>query len=581
MRIVLSVLFTLLFTFQWGWAQEQALPERFVLHKVKRQETLPQLARLYNITEDQLKQYNPLIDKVGLKRRMQLRIPVYPTQAPVEVAPQPTTISTVEYTVPPKATKWRIAYTYGISIAALEALNPQIKEGLQAGQVIRVPQKTPEKLSAVDTTYNYYTVKPKEGYYRIEKKLGIGKAILDSLNPGLSETGLLAGMVLKIPQDFTGDLYVEDALLVEKINLWDSIRQVQTPLKMAVLLPFKTKDLELDSIEKTKALLKRRNLHTIALDFYSGVLLAVDTLSKAGIPIELSAFDTQNDRGVVRTLMQDDVLAQQDLIIGPLIPSNFDQFSASPALKEVAKVAPLSALPVALRSRVYQSVTPEEVLRNRMYSYLLEHLSAEENIMIVADSLHRGVERQLKNMFPTATLFRPEPGGFLLPELVDSLVVDSLPNKIILESANFSLISSVSAQLSGQINDQQSVQLFTTFRGTAYENPDMSLGTLASLKFTFPSTYRPMYYQRGAMDEQYNKRFGNYPNKEAKRAYDVTVDMVLRSLFHDQKSPLTPMGVTEYTESLFDYIPDKNGSFTNQATVILQHEGLGVVPIKN
>ncbi|MEL0262800.1 MAG: hypothetical protein VW933_05530, partial [Flavobacteriaceae bacterium] len=92
----------------------------------------------------------------------------------------------------------------------------------------------------------------------------------------------------------------------------------------------------------------------------------------------------------------------------------------------------------------------------------------------------------------------------------------SLPNKIILESTNFSLISSVSAQLSGQINDKQSVQLFTTFRGTAYENPDMSLGTLASLKFTFPSTYRPMYYQRGAMYEQYNKRFGNYHNKEAK-----------------------------------------------------------------
>jgi hypothetical protein len=57
--------------------------------------------------------------------------------------------------------------------------------------------------------------------------------------------------------------------------------------------------------------------------------------------------------------------------------------------------------------------------------------------------------------------------------------------------------------------------------------------------------------------------------------------MVLRSLFHDQKPPLSPLGVTEYTESLFDYIPDKNGSFTNQATVILQHEGLGVVSIKN
>ena len=41
--------------------------------------------------------------------------------------------------------------------------------------------------------------------------------------------------------------------------------------------------------------------------------------------------------------------------------------------------------------------------------------------MIVADSLHRVIEGQLTEFLPSANLFRPEPGGFLLPELVDSL----------------------------------------------------------------------------------------------------------------------------------------------------------------
>ena len=581
MRFLLRVLLISWFAFQSVWAQDNALPERFITHKVKRQETLPQLSRQYNITEDQLKAYNPLIEKVGLKRRMQLRIPVYAQKQLVQEVPSVLPPQTVPYTVTPKATKWRIAYTHGISIASLEALNPQIKGGLKAGEIIQVPKMNGEKRAIIDTTYNYYTVKPKEGYYRIEKKLGINKAVLDSLNPELSTTGLMAGMVLKIPQNYTGNLDVKDALLVEKTNLWDSIKSDNTPLKLAFLLPFKTRDLELDSIEKTKSLLKRRNLHTIALDFYSGALLAVDTLVKAGIPIEVTTFDTQNNRRELRSILQENNLGTQDLIIGPLIPANFDEMSIRSELKDVPKVAPLSALPVALRTQVYQTITPEEVLRNRMYSYLLEHLKPEENILIVADSMHLGVEQKLKGMFPTATLLRPEPGGYLLPELVDSLVVDSLPNKIIIESANFSLISSVSAQLSGKITDQRQVQLFTTYRGTAYENSDMSLGTLAALQFTFPSTYRPLYYERGNMDEKYSIRFGNYPSKEAKRAYDVTLDMVLRYSYQKQHKEAAKIGTTQYIESQFDYVPDKNGSFTNHATLILRHEGLGVVPIKN
>ena len=184
-------------------AQDTAMPERFLTHKVKRQETLFSLARKYKITVAQIKKPTPMLDKVGLKRRMQLRIPVYP--AVVEVAEVKKTTpkdSLVSYTVPLKATKWRIAYTNGISIAKLERLNPKIKEGLQAGQVIYLPATTAPPTPVVDSLYNYYTVKPKEGYFRIAQKLGVTQATLDSLNPELPTKGLQAGMILRIASAF-------------------------------------------------------------------------------------------------------------------------------------------------------------------------------------------------------------------------------------------------------------------------------------------------------------------------------------------------------------------------------------------
>ena len=149
---------------------------KFLSHKVKKKETVFGITRKYNITETQLYEYNPLLKKIGLRKRMTLRIPVYPMV--VEKLPEPTVEldqNTQAYIVKPKETKWRIAYNFQMTIPELEALNPQIKKVLKEGQEIRVPilasQTESETLEASwDSNYNYYKVLPKEGYYRIEKK---------------------------------------------------------------------------------------------------------------------------------------------------------------------------------------------------------------------------------------------------------------------------------------------------------------------------------------------------------------------------------------------------------------------------
>ena len=199
--------------------EAQQNPESFLSHKVKKRETIYGITRSYNITEKQLKEYNPLLQKVGLRRRMLLRIPVY--KKPIKESTIPKLVDEHEgshlYIVKPKDSKWRIAYNYKITIPELEALNPQIKKGLKLGQEIRVPILPTINVSKTwDSNFNYYTVKPKEGYYRIEKKIGVTKAILDSLNPEILELGLQEGMVLRVPAESKGEFKIEDDLLVEK-----------------------------------------------------------------------------------------------------------------------------------------------------------------------------------------------------------------------------------------------------------------------------------------------------------------------------------------------------------------------------
>ena len=561
------------------------MPEKFLSHKVKKKETVFGITRKYNITESQLYEYNPLLKKIGLRKRMVLRIPIYPlTFEEVPESSIEADQNTKSYVVKPKDTKWRIAYNFQMTIPELEALNPQIKKGLKQGMEIRVPIMASTTESETldmtwDSNFNYYKVAPKEGYYRIEKKIGVTQKVLDSLNPNLSVSGLQTGMILRVPGKAKGKLKIQDDLLVERLSLLDSLKESHE-IELVLLLPFKAKEIEYDSIEDTHRLLQSRNLHTLSADFYSGVLLALDTLKKYGISVKLNVYDTQNNISRVNEIVDTHDFSDTDAIIGPLIPTNFDYLSTKSQVLKIPKFAPLSTNPVALRELVYQSVTSKNFLRKRMFEYLDQTLNREDNIVLVVDSLSRSVEKDLLELFPKATILRPEKSNYLIPDLVDSLLVDSLPNKVILESQDFSLISSASSQMSAQQSELREVQLFTTYRGNVYENPNLSLNQLGDLKFTYTADRLPLKLaEYNHFQKHYIRTFGKPPNRTAIRAYDLTIDLILRNAYLGNLKSIDKIGETDYQEHRFLY-QKQNKSFENTGYFLLQHKDYEIIELK-
>jgi len=560
-------------------------PESFTTHKVRKGETLELIIEHYGIDELQLKEYNPSVERFGIRRRMNLRIPVYSIQEKaVETQSQETTIYTlnfIQHEVTPKETKWRLAYQYKTTIEILDSLNPEIREGLKIGQKIRIPQADiQEIIPERDSLFNYYKVLPKEGFYRIEKKLGVDKATLDSLNPTLKETGLKAGMILKIPGEQSGDFIIENDLLVERVNLADSVFQ-KTDVKLALLLPFKVNEIEFDSIEDTKRLLQDRNLHTLSLDFYTGVLFALKQAKERGLSVELNTFDTENSFAKLDEISDQLAAAQTDFIVGPLIPANFDYVSNKKEVIEIPKIAPLSSNPVVFRKNVYQSITRAETFRTKMYDYLEQVIDTTQHVIIVADSLNRSIEKKLRAQFPWAITLRPEKGDYILPELADSLLIDSLPNKVFLETQSFPLIANALSQFNAQNSVERDVQVFTTYRSNVYDNENLSRKMLGGIQFTYPVGFKPLDY---SSDRQFIQKFeseyGKPPTKESLRAYDLVMDLILRiAVAKDLKSSLE-LGETQYRSNRFLYQPQTNDSYINSALFLLQHRGYEIFEIK-
>jgi len=573
MRAVLFFIGFLFITSLYG----QEAPERFITHKVKKKETLYGLARIYNINVDQILAFNPLVEKIGLKKKMQLKIPVYPiVEVPKAVALNE---GLEKYLVQPKETKWRLAYRYGVTIQELETLNPQITDGLKVGQEIVVPKRLESETKALEEEFNYYKVKPKEGFYRIEKKLGVTEADLIMLNPTLTTTGLQQGMILKIPLQKTGDLRIEDDLLIEKVRLEDSLL-TNTYLQIAAFLPFKTAAIEFDSIEKTDKLLEKRNIHTIALDFYMGMEMAIAKADSLGVTTKLTVFDSQNDKAVIQSVTANHQWEGTSFVIGPLIPGNFNVAAQLEELQSIPMIAPLSSKAVKKRPNVFQSVSVMSKMRSKMMDYLDQVIDTTQNVMIIADTLNADFASKLQLKYPFASRVYQEPGGFVIPDLVDSLLIDSLPNKVIFESQDLNLAANVISLLNSQVSKDRDVQLFTTMRTSIYDNTNISRKHLGNLRFTYTSGAHPKdNVARAVFKDAFQKRFGDYPSKEAYRAYDVTLDVILR--FAYQNTLFIPsLGETDYVENRFLYEEDSPQGFQNTAFYLLQHEDYEIKEIK-
>ena len=566
-KVQIKLIFLIL-SISTGYSQVDSIPQKFIIHKVQKGDNVYNLSKKYNISKEQIESYNPRIAKRGLRRRMQIRIPVY-TRFLVEKK-IPEKFNT--YFVKPKDTKWRIAYTYGFTVDELDKINPNIKEGLKFGQTIVLPIKFDQEVKIIEPDFYYYKIKPKEGYYRIEVKTGNNKFTIDSLNPNVINEGLKSGMILKLPKTSSMNLKVDkNQLLSEKTMLQDSVF-LKKKINLVYFLPFKTSIIEFNSLDKTYRYLKRRTISSIALDFYAGSVLAMEKANDIGIEINAKIFDSQNKKSEIQKHINDLNPQEIDAIIGPMLSENFDFLSSKNMFKSVPKIAPLSSKSVIMRNGVFQSVTSKSFIRDEMKRYLNNTINKDDNVLIITDSINRNIERELNSLFPNSINLRPELGDFLLPELVDSLIVDTLPNKIILETEKFTLISSASSQIRSQLSDEKKIKLFTTFHGSSYENSNLSNKLFGDLMFTFMSDYYPKNVDDTILIEKFINRFGIPPNKTSIRAFDLVFDLILRIATYNDLYSSSKIGETEYNNNKFNYVPVNKGAYINQGYYLLQHK---------
>jgi LysM repeat protein/ABC-type branched-subunit amino acid transport system substrate-binding protein len=347
---------------------------KYHVHNVTKGSTLYAISKLYNVELDDIIAANPEL-KNGLKPGQILQIPLEKVELlkPDEVEVLPPNMFLHE--VQQGETLFSLSKKYGVSVREIIDNNPFLIDGLKTGQKLKFHKpkdvESEEEFDAGDQTesadelvepsidnFIFHTVVSGDTYYSLSKKYQVPMGDIQKFNPEAKD-GLKLGQVLKIPQKSAQEIQKEikpeqiketsqqNDVISEvypasvKSNLPDTII-LKDSYQVALLLPFY---LNLnDTIEKNKKNFEKETIYpksSIAIQFYQGVLLALDSLKKTGLSLQLHVFDTQNDTAVVSKWIKDNEKSTFNLIIGPLYKTEFEMVSDYAKRKKIPVVTPV------------------------------------------------------------------------------------------------------------------------------------------------------------------------------------------------------------------------------------------------
>jgi LysM repeat protein len=539
----------------------------YILHKVKRKQTLIKISNLYDVDINSIKKFNNLSsDK--LEKGTSIKIPL------VQLSSD--SIKEIQnrvkyYEVKAKEGKWRIAYKYGITVDQLELINPQIGTFLKESEKIIVPNINLNKLNVIDKNFAYYKVLPKEGFYRLKIKLGIDEKIIKSLNPFLISSELKEGMILKLPK-----LIDEKENLVKdhSVNLTDFSKK-----KIALLLPFGLNSINFDSLQIAKSQLNNDKLLNLSLDFYLGTSIAIDSITNYGIPVQMNVFDTNNSsQADIYEIINNNDIKNYDLVIGPLTPKAFNYTSKLLKNEPVLLVSPLSK--VTYSNNVINTITEDDILYERIVSFVESDTTFNKKY-IISDSENLITSNKLKDRFKNVTQFYStindsgvDTKSLVLDDL-DSTFVDK-KNIIFLETKDQGFVSNVTSILNSFVNDSIQISLYTTSSNKAFSGNNISNYNLSNLKFHYPSINKPLDFKLYSnFIKNFSSIYNFIPNKYVIRGYDLMLDLLFRLSSDEINFNGSNFTETEHIENKFKYLKNKDSlGYRNISTFIIKYENL-------
>ncbi len=566
--------------------------KKYYIHKVEKGQSLYAIAKIYSMDVNSiLAENDDAID--GLKNGQELKIPVESLLTKQSVAID--TNKYVYHKITKGETVYGITKKYGIDEKKLGSYNPSITSGLKEGDYIIVGEKkksstTSAPLTPTVNTNDIYTVLQGETLYGISKKLSVTQDDLLKWNPELKD-GVKQGQVLKIVavKKTTTPVVAQTNTVVAPTLSSDIVKEVvemgkskKGTYNIGLVLPFKLAESEgimIEDLMKSKSSFPQTQ--TLALDFYFGFKKAVDSLLAKDFEVNIHLFDVdEKDSAKVETICKSAEFKMLDAVFGPLYAGVYRQVANKAKPLGIPVISPLTQQnKILYNNSLTSKVNPSQyTLIESLADYCTDSLLGTSNIIIVnTTSKDQQYIKTFKKRYNDALVKHNKTLKDSIIEVkgvtgVKSVYVPNKKNVVVLLTNNQVYLQDFITQLY-MFSDKKDVVLMGFNSVANIDNLDQDY--LNSLQFHFASPNHISYKDSTIriLAKQYQEVYTTDPTEYYFQGFDIGTYYLsnLKSIGPDFFLQLDKYSSEGVSTGFKFYRPDSETGFENRAVYIYKY----------
>lgn len=482
---------------------------KFYLHTVEKGQTLFAIAKCYDLNPNDIVLENPeTID--GIQPGQVLKIPTKKNKKQ-ETTAVPKDANYAMYKVEAGQTLYSIAKLHNTTVDKIKEFNPELKDGLKGGQSIKIP--LPPKQDAV--TNKTATV---------EK----------NTNATNATTGKTTPAVILGPLDSLSNAMLEEKELFPEKTVPKTLYKgaVKKEYHVALFLPFNAE--EANQIDAGRVIDGHEQLPSktmIALPFYEGFVLAIDSLKKQNVNAKIYVYDIDDKDSLnIVSLLKKSELKTMDLIIGPLYGSSFMPIAKFAKDNSIPIVSPFTQINKILFDNLFVcKMLPSAAMQiELMTNYVIDSFHTQNLILV-----NNGNPKEVTffNTFKKIANRGLLKAGHLATDTIheaksvsqiESMLSTTKTNVIILPSNNQSYVTETISKLYTIADkDKHKFAVFGLQSWSGYDNLDFVY--LNKLNVHLPSNsfidYQNVFTKKFIQD--YRDKFKTEPELYAFQGYDI------------------------------------------------------------
>lgn len=555
--------------------------KKFYLHIVSKGETVYGLSKDYSIPPRDIVMENPKAME-GISAGDTLRIPTQPEVAAPVQSQSDDGGKYIYHKVVAKETLYSLSKQYKVNISTLDSLNPDLKtKGLQAGQNLRIPAQPSTNTTAVQQPTKPVTPTPKKDSSRQAQAFQslVHQQHIDSL-----PKNKVVNQPIIAPQPQPTPTTI---LPVDKSKL-------QGRYNVALIMPFVSENADTLRMNRLLDGTEQLPLYTqISTEFYQGAMVALDSLSKLGVKVNLHLYNitssSDTSSGRLDSILKSPAFAASNLIIGPPWTGQFKQVARYAAQHNITIVSPIVADNSILAGNPYTSVvTPSAMTEiERMADYVAAHYS-KCNVLLLRhrDAIDEAYFNNFKKRYNADMAIHSAKDTITVVDYSENLEtlghkINENKNNIIVapyQQASF-VAKLVNKMANSKYTDNDSIVLFGMHNWLNNDNLDVA--NLDTLNFHYASNDYVNYADsctRGFI-QRYRNNYYTEPSSFAMQGFDITF-YYTRLLGKYGNALQDHLGDVKYNgvHTSFDMHRLNDGSgYSNNAVYILEYRNYTTV----